>query len=363
MAKKESKDTKITTGFLSKFAYKNRPILKTGILALDLILGGGRKPGKVIEFASASGLGKSTIMMYNVKYELKNNQRVLYIDSEEGVDENMLMKMDLFKYIDSGQLNIVTIHTYRELQLVIDEALGIEPELKAPLYDVIIIDSIAMVGVGRQKGDIDRSVANNMLGARYLTTFLQQYKGEFGRRDVTCWLLNHLRNKTTFMGNVTKKSAGADIIEYGPDIRIKMKKKEILKREEMTVNGPQKVPYGAYVNLYTDKARTTRPEILVPALVIYGYGVNNAKTVYDILKSQGFLTVGKSGYHELSLYGIKEKIHGEVATCEYIRDNINSIVELLENNNKLNLVLSDANENVMSNFEYDTEDEIEEMEE
>ena len=91
MAKKsENKNTDEFFDFLEdKYkAYFEPDVYKTGIVALDEVLNGGLETGSLIELASESQAGKSTLTLHLAKNLAEQGLKTLYIDAEGSVKRN-----------------------------------------------------------------------------------------------------------------------------------------------------------------------------------------------------------------------------------------------------------------------------------
>jgi len=126
--------------------YKDEPVLlrdveikeasrlKTEIVELDRVLGGGIVPGSVILIGGDPGIGKSTISLQVSNQLTQQGKTVLYVSGEESVAQTKLRAKRLGK-ADSGNLYIVN---QTDLSLIIEYIKRISP-------DVVIIDSIQVI--------------------------------------------------------------------------------------------------------------------------------------------------------------------------------------------------------------------------
>jgi DNA repair protein RadA/Sms len=123
--------------------YKDEPVLlkdvevgeenrlKTDILELDRVLGGGIVRGSVILIGGDPGVGKSTISLQISNQLTRHGHTVLYVSGEESVAQTKLRAKRLGS-LDSGNLYIVN---QTDLSFIVEYIKKIEP-------DVVIIDSI-----------------------------------------------------------------------------------------------------------------------------------------------------------------------------------------------------------------------------
>ena len=91
------------------------PRIRSNILSLDIVLGGqGIPQGKMIEICSASGVGKSTLMLHASKNLCAQGYRVIWIDTEYATDDELLNKMGFTEYQESGLFKIYAVSTIDE---------------------------------------------------------------------------------------------------------------------------------------------------------------------------------------------------------------------------------------------------------
>ena len=127
--------------------YKDEPVLlknvevkegirlKTNILELDRVLGGGVVEGCVVLIGGDPGIGKSTISLQVSNQLTKQGYTVLYVSGEESVAQTKLRAKRLGAPVEEGNLYIVN---QTDLSLVIEYIKKINPA-------VVIIDSIQVI--------------------------------------------------------------------------------------------------------------------------------------------------------------------------------------------------------------------------
>jgi DNA repair protein RadA/Sms len=127
--------------------YKDEPVLlkdveikdvsrlKTDILELDRVLGGGIVPGSVVLIGGDPGIGKSTIALQVSSQLTRGGVTVLYVSGEESVSQTKLRAKRLGAQAGGGNLYIVN---QTDLSLIIEYIKKIKPQ-------VVIIDSIQVI--------------------------------------------------------------------------------------------------------------------------------------------------------------------------------------------------------------------------
>jgi len=120
---------------LKDVAVKEEERIKTSILELDRVLGGGIVQGSVILIGGDPGIGKSTISLQVCGQLAKNAHTVLYVSGEESVLQTKLRAKRLGANIKEGNFYIVS---QTDLSLILEYIKKINPQ-------VVIIDSIQVI--------------------------------------------------------------------------------------------------------------------------------------------------------------------------------------------------------------------------
>lgn len=88
--------------------------LKTGILGLDNMLGGGIPSGHIVTVIGPPGTGKSTLALQFIFAGLQNNENCMYMSFEES-EENLIktatiLNWDIQRYITNNKLTLVHLN-------------------------------------------------------------------------------------------------------------------------------------------------------------------------------------------------------------------------------------------------------------
>src|SRR5574344_1841028 len=89
----------------------------SGSIILDAIISNGRgiPEGTFIEIASESGCGKSTMCLHIAKKYCSQGKRVVYIDTESGLNGNQIDCFGMREYTDNHLFVPVRFQTYGEV--------------------------------------------------------------------------------------------------------------------------------------------------------------------------------------------------------------------------------------------------------
>ncbi|MCX5694101.1 MAG: DNA repair protein RadA [Candidatus Omnitrophica bacterium] len=127
---------------------KDEDRLKTNIVELDRVLGGGIVKGSVILIGGDPGVGKSTISLQVSNHLTKQGIRVLYVSGEESVAQTKLRAKRLG---ESGSDDLYIVNQ-TDLSLIVEYIKKLKPQ-------VVIIDSIQVVfdpGISSSAGSVSQ---------------------------------------------------------------------------------------------------------------------------------------------------------------------------------------------------------------
>lgn len=258
----------------------------SGSIILDAIVSNGRglPEGVFIEIASESGCGKSTMCLHIAKKYCSQGKRVIYIDTESGLNGNQIDCFGMRQYVDDMLFIPVRLQTYGEVDNFLCQILE-DPEVA-----LIVYDSITATVPGRLTEKNVDEMNEPGVAARIQSNFMQKFKSRFKNSNKTVIFVNQLRTKIAMgYGQVTKLAqAGGQALGYYMDVRIMMKK---IKMLEQTLPGYEKpVPYGCDLAIWTDKNRYARPLLKKVITIHFGKGISNAGALRSVLEYHGVVT-------------------------------------------------------------------------
>lgn len=264
---------------------KEETFTPSGSIIMDAVLSNGKgiPSGTFIELASESGSGKSTICLHIAKKYCSLGKRVIYIDTESGLNTSQIQCFDLQQYVDKKLFIPVRVQTYGEVDSFLTAILE-DKEVSLIIYDSITATVSSKI--------IDKNIDDMNepgVAARAQSYFLQKFKAKFKNSNKTIIFVNQLRTKIAMgYGQVTKLAqAGGQALGYYMDIRLMMKKVKSLEQDLAGYDKP--VPYGADCALWADKNRYARPFLKKVISIHFGRGVSNAGALRAVLEYHGIL--------------------------------------------------------------------------
>ena len=324
---------------LTDLTAKEERFNPSGSIILDAIVSNGRglPEGVFIEIASESGCGKSTMCLHIAKKYCSQGKRVIYIDTESGLNGNQIDCFGMRQYVDDMLFVPVRMQTYGEVDNFLCQILE-DPEVA-----LIVYDSITATVPGRLTEKNVDEMNEPGVAARIQSNFMQKFKARFKNSNKTVIFVNQLRTKIAMgYGQITK------LAQAGMDVRIMMKK---IKMLEQTLPGYEKpVPYGCDLAIWTDKNRYARPLLKKIITIHFGKGISNAGAIRAVLEYHGVVEkVPRKGY--------KIKYQGEevmVKTDEvenFIKERLQYFAEVADGLGGIALIPNEEDEVIDSSAE------------
>ncbi len=318
---------------IEKFPSQDRTeFIPSGSVVFDALYGGGIPKGLFIEIASDAGLGKSSAVLHFCKTACALGKKVVYLDFEKGVNESQINGMGLDKYLNENFL-FLQPHTFEDGEEILN-TLADEKDLA-----YVVIDSVtAMV----PEKLLSKSISDSEPGlqARYTSLFLQKYKAVAKQNNITFFFINQMRYKLdfSFRGSSRKEAAGGFAQKFYMDIRTEMSSQKKLMRKANTMDGEQEVPYGAHVKVWTIKNRYERPFVPVFVTILFGKGISNLSTCFKWLEGKGYMSKDRVGWYTIKIGDKDERRRGEKEAMKYVKENIDTIKELIDKSGGLFLL-------------------------
>ena len=271
-AKKEMLDAAIKQiqkrfgeGSIMKMDKKNRldiPIIPTGILSLDIVLGiGGLPRGRVVEVYGPEASGKTTIALSAIAQAQKMGGVCAFIDAEHALDPSYAEKIG----VDLDNL-YVSQPDSGEQALEIAETLTRTGEV-----DLVVVDSVAALV---PKAEIDGNMGDTQIGlqARLMSQALRKITGVINKSKTCLIFINQLRMKIGGYGN-PETTTGGMALKFYSSVRIEVRKGESLKKKDEI--------YGHLTKIKIAKNKLAAPFKKTEFMVLFNKGPYNLSCVLD----------------------------------------------------------------------------------
>lgn len=295
--------------------YSGLQFIRTGVLAIDDLFDHGLPLGKVLEFASREGVGKTTIWLYVSKALCELGHSCLYIDAEFGVTPSQLEGIGLTDHLDKN-FHLIKEQRYGAIDDILAQTLhhGIS---------LVVIDSFTAL---RPRKVAEENIEDIQPGlkARLDSNFLSKYQDKLSSSQCTLILINQMRTKLNFRGVSTEAAAGGNALKFYADGRFHIRR---LKTLEKKIDGDD-VPYGSDCMIEVTAKNRISSWRKVPITVLFGLGVSNVAYLQEKLIGAGYITQS-SAYFKVKTDKLDETVRGREALLNLIKGNYDYLSSLI----------------------------------
>lgn len=300
-------------GTVMSFSQKsigNYDIISTGSINLDNALGiGGFAKGKLYELRSWEGGGKTTICGETAANCQVKGGKVAYIDGEHALDREYFTSLG----VDVDNLLICQPDNGEQGFTVACKL------VESGEIDLLIIDSdSSLIPQKVIEGDIGD--ANIGKKAKLNSDAYPKLKGLIEKYNTCCIVTSQYREKIGIMFGDTKTTQGGHALKFYADCIIEMTNSNQKEGDEIT---------SKKVKAKTIKNKMAPPFVKAEFEILFGYGINVEKEIFDLAIGFGILTkYGKKITYEEKIY---EMSSSETSIHEFVnllRDNEELFLEI-----------------------------------
>lgn len=291
----------------------------------------GLNIGSVVQIAAESGTGKSTLALEISRELCEQNYKVAYIDTEGGINSNMLKTMGIVPYVYSPKSNPKgNFFVYRnndcgEVNVLVQQLSNNH------LADIIIIDSLGALDSGIYKEDgTDANTPKVGGDAKSLKILLKTINGlSLDKNTRTTFICINHTAKSIGTYIPTENPVGGQASIYLSDVVILLSK---VSSDFAKTNLGQKVQFKA------KKSRFGYGNVKVPFYILYGRGICLPLTYREIIEEipitfngeKHMLVEMRGGGNGSMFINDKEfKFRGENQLLKLIGENFKEVSKLI----------------------------------
>jgi len=298
--------------------------VSTGSITLDRATGGKGIPkdGKCTAILGRESASKTTLALHIIANEQLKGNLCCFLDVECTLDtkyaEKLGVNLELLHIVDRESL-LKSLGVKKEEREVVsgEEWLQLTASvLQSNIYGVVVLDSVAAlipqeeITSGLTGGRMSRVAAMMSRGYRTINAALSTSKSAF-------IYLNQYRMNPGGYGNPYIEPGG-EAWKYLQVLKI-----EITKSLDKDTDGA----YGIFVKGKITKSKVCPPYKEFQYYVKFGEGIQREHEIYDLAVEQKVIQKGGAWF---TLPDLEDKIQGEEAVLQYLKDNKEYTQELLK---------------------------------
>ncbi|MCZ6604065.1 MAG: recombinase RecA [Alphaproteobacteria bacterium] len=251
------------------------PVISTGSLGLDIVLGlGGLPRGRVIEIYGPESSGKTTLALHVMAEAQKIGGTCAFIDAEHALDPAYARRLG----INLDELLISQPDTGEQALEIADTL------VRSGAVDVLAIDSVAaLVPRAELEGEMGDSLPG--LQARLMSQALRKLTGSISRSDTMVIFINQIRHKIGVMFGSPETTSGGNALKFYASVRLDIRRIGSIKVRDEAVGNQTRVK--------VVKNKLAPPFKMVEFDIMYGLGISKTGELIDLGVAAG--VVEKSG--------------------------------------------------------------------
>ncbi|CAG9460142.1 unnamed protein product [Pedinophyceae sp. YPF-701] len=270
----------------------------SGVLTLDMALGGGLPKGRVIEVFGPESSGKTTLALQAIAEVQKRGGLAALVDVEHAVDPVYAAKLGV-------NLDDLVLSQPEHGE----GALNIVDELaRTGVVDLIAVDSVSAL---IPKAELEGEVGATQVGgqARLMSSSLRRLSKNANMFGCTIIFINQLRQKIGVMYGNPETTSGGQALKYYSSVRIDVRRREILKEGDKNT--------GIRVRTRVVKNKCAPPLRDAEFDIRFDSGIDTVGCVIDAAETSGLVKRrGAYYYFEDAMLG-----QGRAKTVDFLKSN------------------------------------------
>lgn len=293
-----------TNGAGSVFSFVGKAlsvdVISTGALSLDDALGvGGLPRGRITEIYGPESAGKTSLALSVAAQAIQGGGMAALIDVEHAIGKEHVRGMG----VDPDYLAISQPNSAENAFAMLEEM------LRADMFDVIIVDSVAML---TPQAELDGEMTDQQVGlqARVIGKGLRKVNALVGASKSVVIFINQLRVKVGVLYGNPEDTPGGKALKYVASVRLDVR---AAAGDRIKDPNDAKRFIGLGTKVTVKKNKVAPPQGVAEYNLIWGKGIDFASSVVAVAKNRGVLVA--DGGHRYTIAATGEIISDEAGVA------------------------------------------------
>lgn len=286
-------------------AARNIQLIPTGIISLDLALGGGLPRGRIVEIYGPESSGKTSLANHMVAQVQKQGGVAAFIDAEHALDPEYAQKLG----VNLDQL-LVSQPDSGEQALEITETL-----VRSNAVDIIVVDSVAALV---PRAEIEGEMGDAMVGvqARLMSQALRKLTSAISRSKCIVIFINQIRMKIGVMFGNPETTSGGNALKFYASLRLDIRRTEQIKESDQVI--------GNRIRVKVVKNKVAPPFRTAEFDLMFAEGFSKEGDLLDVGANMGIVNKSGSWY----TYGETRLGQGKEGARSFLKQNPDIYAEI-----------------------------------
>lgn len=294
LLKKQKVEAPVSTlGYNESLSSKVKTFLPSGILTLDVILGGGWPMGRMVEVFGHEASGKSMLAALACAQAQKAGYLPVYLDTEFAVDQDFFAKLGM----DLDSIYYINPQRLTDVFTILETMFEFKAEHYSRTHPMIFVwDSIAST----TNADVMKKSWEEKgysTAAIYISQALQKLVSDFGPNNTLFFMINQTRTNVGAIYGPSDTTYGGKAKNFYSSVRMDLK---VVGHDKIGEKGEHKRTVAMDIRAEVVKNKVVAPyrSALIPMHFVEGY-IDEVESVVTMLKELGLVTVKPGGNYEL----------------------------------------------------------------
>lgn len=287
-------------------AAQNVPVVRSGVIGLDVALGAGGFPtGRIIEIFGPESSGKTTLALHVVSEVQRKGGIAAFVDAEHALDVTYARRLG----VNTEDL-LISQPDYGEQALEITDIL-----VRSGGVDIVVVDSVAAL-VPRAEINGEMGDAHVGLQARLMSQALRKLTGTLSKSRCMIVFINQLRHKIGVMYGNPEVTTGGNALKFYASVRVDIRRISDIKQGDNVL--------GTRTRIKIVKNKIAPPFKIIEIDIMFGEGISKLGSLLDLAVECNVIKKSGSWYS----YGDERLGQGRENSKEFLLEHPELVEEI-----------------------------------
>eukprot|EP00873_Tetraselmis_striata_P026865 jgi/Tetstr1/447129/TSEL_034567.t1 len=277
----------------------------SGVMSLDLAMGGGYPRGRIVEIFGPESSGKTTLALHAIAEIQQMGGTAALVDAEHAFEPMYAKRLG----VNLDELLISQPFSGEDALNIVDSL------VRSMAVDVVAVDSVAALV---PRAELEGEIGQVQIGAqaRLMSSALRKLVANASKCNCTVIFVNQLRTKVGVVYGNPEVTSGGNALKYYASVRIDVRRKETIKGSGEDI--------GIKVKASIKKNKVAPPYKAAEFDILFGSGISKTGALLDAAVGGSIVTRRGAWYS----YGEAKLGNGRDKAVQFLEANPEVLTEV-----------------------------------